>query len=126
VNISTIAEYVWYEWVKFRDTSAKVPVSKIQLGKYLGAATDIGSAMARKILRKNGSVMYRTSVRSFAHDDIQSPTGHKDREEFDIAIGKKYDASMNKNDFKDDPDYAYFITTKYDCYEDDEVHPSNM
>jgi hypothetical protein len=29
VDISTIAEYAWYEWVKFRDTAAEFPVSKI-------------------------------------------------------------------------------------------------
>jgi hypothetical protein len=29
VEISTIALYAWYEWVKFRDTAAKFPVSKI-------------------------------------------------------------------------------------------------
>jgi hypothetical protein len=29
VDISTISEYEWYEWVKFRDTAAKFPVSKI-------------------------------------------------------------------------------------------------
>jgi hypothetical protein len=31
VDISTIAEYDWYEWVKFRDTAARFPSSKIQL-----------------------------------------------------------------------------------------------
>jgi hypothetical protein len=60
VGISTIAEYAWYEWVKFRDTAAKFPVSKIQLGRDLGAAIDIGPAMMRKILKHNGSVMYRS------------------------------------------------------------------
>jgi hypothetical protein len=40
VDISTISEYAWYEWVKFRDTAAKLPVSKIQLGRDLGAASD--------------------------------------------------------------------------------------
>jgi hypothetical protein len=59
VYISTIVEYGWYEWVKFRDTAAKFPVSKIQLGRDLGAAIDIGPAMTRKILKKNGSAMYR-------------------------------------------------------------------
>jgi hypothetical protein len=53
VDISTIAEYAWYEWVKFRDTAAKFPMSKIQLGRDLGAAIDIGPAMTRKILKKN-------------------------------------------------------------------------
>jgi hypothetical protein len=32
VDICTIAEYAWYEWVKFRDTAATFPVSKIQPG----------------------------------------------------------------------------------------------
>jgi hypothetical protein len=64
VDISTIAEYAWYEWVKFRETAAKFPVSKIQLGRDLGAAIDIGPAMTHKILKQNGMVMYRSSVRS--------------------------------------------------------------
>jgi hypothetical protein len=49
VDISTIAEYAWYEWVKFRDTAAKFPVSKVQLGRDLGADIDIGPAMIRTI-----------------------------------------------------------------------------
>jgi 2-phosphoglycerate kinase len=104
VDISTIAEYAWYEWVKFRDTAAKFPVSKIQLARDLGTTIDIGPAMAREILKKNGSVMYRTSVRTLTPDEIQSQTEKKEREEFDIAIEKKFGASMNNNDFKDDPD----------------------
>jgi hypothetical protein len=82
--------------------------------------------MARKILKKNGSVMYRTSVMSLTPDEIQSPTEQKEREEFDIAIEKKYGASINKNNSKDDPDYTYFVTPPYDWYEDDEVPPSKM
>jgi hypothetical protein len=74
VDISTIAEYAWYEWVKFRDTATKFPVSKIQLGRDLGAAIDVGPAMTRKVLKQNGSVMYRSSVRPLTQDEIQSPT----------------------------------------------------
>jgi hypothetical protein len=69
--------------------------------------------MARKILKNNGSVMYRTSVRSLTPDEIQSPTEKKESEEFDIAIEKKFGASMDKNDFRDDPDYAEFVTPTY-------------
>jgi hypothetical protein len=101
-------------------------VSKIQLGIDLGATIDIGPAMERKILKKNGSVMYRTSVRLITPYDIQSPTEKKECEEFDIAIEKKVGASMDKNDFKDDPDYAECVTQTYDCYEDDEVSSSNI
>jgi hypothetical protein len=126
VDISTIAEYAWYEWVKFRDTAAKLPVSKIQQGKDLGAAIDIGPTMARKILKKNGSVMYRTYFRCLTPDEIQYPTEQKEREEFEIAIEKKYGVSMNEDDLKYDPEYADFVTPTYDCYEDDEVSPCKM
>jgi hypothetical protein len=63
VDISTITEYAWYEWVKFWDTVAKFPVSKIQLGMDLGTDIGIGPDMTRKILIYNGSVTYRSSVR---------------------------------------------------------------
>jgi hypothetical protein len=86
VDISTIAEYAWYEWVKFRDTAAKLPVSKIQLVRDLGAAIDIGPAMEHKILKKNGIMTYRTPLRPINPDEIQSPTEKKESEEFDIAI----------------------------------------
>jgi hypothetical protein len=80
VDISTIEEYAWYEWVKLCDTASKFPVSKFRLCRDLGAAIDIGPAMARNILKKNGSVIYRTSVRSLTPDKIQSPTEQKERE----------------------------------------------
>jgi hypothetical protein len=126
VDISTMAEYAWYEWVKFRDTAAKFPVSKIQLGRDLGATIDIGPAMTRKILKQNGSVMYISSVRPPTQDEIQSPTEKKEREEFDIAVEKKCGPAMNKDDFKDDSYYVDSVTPFYDCYEDDEVSPSKI
>jgi hypothetical protein len=121
VDISTIAEYAWYEWVKFRDTLAKFTVSKIQLGRDLGAAIDIGPAMTCKILKKNGMVMYRSSVRSLTLDEIQSPTELKESQEFYTSIEEKFGPAMNKNDFQGDPDYADFVTPTFDCYEDDDV-----
>jgi hypothetical protein len=96
------------------------------LGRDLGSAIDIGPTMARKILKKNGIFMCITSVRSLTPDEIQSPNENNEREEFDIAIKKKFGASMDKNYFKEDPDYADFVTPTYDCYEDDEVSSSNM
>jgi hypothetical protein len=103
--------------------------SAIQQPNYLFQRSnwaDIGPATARKILKNNRSVMYRTSVRSLTPDEIQSPTENKEREEFEIVIEKKCGASMDKNDFKDDPEYADFVTPIYDFYEDDEVSSSNM
>jgi hypothetical protein len=85
-DISTIAEYGWYEWVNYRDTAASFPVSKIQLGRDLGAAIDICPAMSRKILKANGQVLYRTSGRSLTLDEIQSPTEIAERLKFDASV----------------------------------------
>jgi hypothetical protein len=126
VDISTIAEYAWYEWVKFRETAAKFPVSKIQLRRDLGVAIYIGPTMTRKILKQNGSIMYISLVRPLTPDEIQSPTERQEREKFDIAIEEKYGPAMNKDDFQNDPDCADFVTTTYDCYEYDEVSTSKM
>jgi hypothetical protein len=101
-------------------------VSKIQLGRDVGAAIDIVPAMMRKILKQNGSVMYRSSVRPLTQDEIQSPTERQEREKFCIAIKEKFRPAMNKDDFQNDPDYADFVNPTYDCCEDDEVSPSKM
>jgi hypothetical protein len=101
-------------------------VSKIQLGRDLGAAIDIGPAMTCKILKQNGSIMYRSSVRPLTQDEIQSPAEQKERQEFDIIIEEKFGPAMNKDDFQNDPDYADFVTPTYYCYKDDEVPPSKM
>jgi hypothetical protein len=99
---------------------------RFNLVRDLGAAIDIGPAMTRKVQKKNGSGMYRPSVRPLTQDEIQSPTEQKERQEFDISIEEKFGASMNTYDFQNDPDYAGFVTPTYDCYEDDEVPPSKM
>jgi hypothetical protein len=105
-------------------------VSNIQLGRDLVAAIDIGPTIARKTLNNNGrvtlTVMYITSVRPLTPDKIQSPTEKKERGVFDIAIEKQFCASMDTNDFKDDPYYADFVTPTYDCYEDDELSSSKI
>jgi hypothetical protein len=48
-DISPLAEYAWYEWVKFRDTDQSFPDSKEWLGRDLGPAVGIVPAMSRKV-----------------------------------------------------------------------------
>jgi hypothetical protein len=125
-DISTIDEYGWYEWVKYRDTAASLPVSKIQLGRDVGAAIDIGPAMSRKILKANGQVLYRTTVRSLTLDEIQSPTEIAERLKFDASVEETLGKYMLEADFKDDPDFTDFVTPTFEPYGDDEVPASKM
>jgi hypothetical protein len=111
VDISTIAEYAWYEWVKFRDTAAKFPVSKIQLRRDLGAAIDIGPAMTRKIMKKNGMVMYRSLVSvkllPLPHPPRARPHGHTDEPKRPESHPTKECARARVRCLNTEPNYYY-------------------
>ena len=61
-DISFISELGWYDWVKFRDTSETFPNDKVVLGRYLGPSIDVGPALTAKILKMNGTVVYRSTL----------------------------------------------------------------
>jgi hypothetical protein len=86
-DISTVAEYAWYEFVKYRYVSVGFPDTNIQLGRDLGPAIDIGPTMAHIILKKNGEITYKTDVRSLTPDELASPDVL--RVEYDSAIRHK-------------------------------------
>jgi hypothetical protein len=44
-NLSHICEFGWYDWVMFRDNLLAFPDVELILGRYLGPATDVGSAL---------------------------------------------------------------------------------
>jgi len=56
-DISNICEFAWFDWVMFRDNVPTYPDDKLILGRYLGPAIDVGSAMTMKILKQNGQVV---------------------------------------------------------------------
>jgi hypothetical protein len=107
-DISTIAEYEWYEWVKLCDTFASFPVYKVQLGRDVGTAIDIGSAVARNIMKASSEVMYQTSVRSLAPEQTASPVERQAHLNFYIQIEEKIGPPRTEDYFKDDPDFADF------------------
>jgi hypothetical protein len=86
------------------------------LGRDLGAAIDIGPVMSRNIMKANGQVLYRTSVRYLTLDEIQSPTEIAERLKFGVSVEEKLGKSMLNADFKDYPDFADFVTSTFEPY----------
>jgi hypothetical protein len=113
-DIYPLAEYAWYEWVKFRDTGQSFPDSKEWLGRDLWPAIDIGPAMSRKVLKINGEVMFMVSVRGLTLDEIQSPDEQKRRQECDKAIKVKLGKGMQDHEFNIHPDSVDFVNTTHD------------
>ena len=61
-DISHISEFGWYDWVMFRDNTPTYPDDKLILGRYLGPATDIRSALTTRILKSNGQFVCRSTL----------------------------------------------------------------
>jgi hypothetical protein len=115
-NISSITELKWYEWVMFRDTSISSPDAKMVLGHDLGPALGIGPAMTRKVIKRNGEIVFRSTVRSLTPDEMAGPVRVKEREEFTETLNAVLGEALTEADLSCDPDYE---TPELDSYEDE-------
>ncbi len=66
-DISEYIEFEFHGWVKYWDPNTKQPGE--QLGKWLGMARNQGPAMVYWILKDNGFVISRSTVRPLNHDE---------------------------------------------------------
>ena len=70
-DISHISEFGWYDWVMFRDNTPTYPDDKLILGRYLGPATDVGSALTAKILKSNSQFVCWSTLRHLTTEELQ-------------------------------------------------------
>ncbi len=89
-DISHIGKYGWFDWVMFRDNLPTFPDDKMILGRYLGPATDIGTAMTAKILKANGQFVCQSTLRQLMQEELDSPVHQEARRKFNESI----DASL--------------------------------
>ena len=73
-DISDICEFEFYEWVMFNDSQTTFPEAKFQVGRWLGPAIDVGSALTYKILKSNGRVVPRSTIRHLTNLGDFAPT----------------------------------------------------
>lgn len=103
----------------FRDTSVTYPDDAMVLGRDLGPAIDVGPAMTRKVLKANGQVVYRSTVRSLTPDEIADPTAKEARDQFTESVNKILGDCFKYEDFATDPELESFETPIYEKYDDD-------
>ena len=104
----------------FRDTSISYPDDALILGRDLGPAIDIGPAMTRKILKDNGQVVYRSTVRSLTPDEMADETVKEKRKSFTEKVNLVLGDGFKYEDFAKDPELEDFDTPKYPAYTDDD------
>jgi hypothetical protein len=70
-DLSEYLEFPFYGWCKFIDHDE---ADGRTLGRWLGPADNVGSAMTYYILKQNGKVVTRSSVVPITTEEFTSPT----------------------------------------------------
>jgi hypothetical protein len=98
-DISHICKFAWFDWVMFRDNIPTFPKDKLVLGRYLGPATDVGSAMTAKILKSNKQVVYRLTLRHLTDHEHACQVHTANRKLFDDSIAERLGPAAQDTDF---------------------------
>ena len=94
-DISNLCQFSWYEWVYFHEHTAAFPHNKEVLGRILGPARGAGNEMAQWILKANGQVVPRCSVRPLHPSELTSPSEQSKCHSFDTLIERRFGTSIN-------------------------------
>ena len=117
-DISAIAQFGWFDWVFFCNTPLSFPENPMVLGRYLGPSTSVGPAMCSKLLKANGQVLPRSTVRALTPDELSNPIVQQQMKAFDEQVAAKLGDPSSPADF--DTDDKQFVTPEFEPYEDDE------
>jgi hypothetical protein len=124
-DISHICQYGWYEWIYYRDVKTSFPYQKERLGRCLGPAKNEGNAMAQWILKENGKVVPRRTLRRLTPAEL-SPSNEVESEKrslFNAAIRNVLGDSVRIPKvipLDNDATQAFDALWDLDPYEDDD------
>ena len=71
-DISALADFSWYKVVHYIDQKQPFPYAKEMLGRYLGPSTGVGNEYCSWILRSNGKIVARRTMRPLTHIEKSS------------------------------------------------------
>ena len=93
----------------FNDTHATFLETKFHVVRWLGPAVDVGSALTYKILKSNGQVVPRSTIRHLTHDELINPDHIAMTKAFNENIIQKIGVPATENDFNED-----YLTPTYE------------
>ncbi|KAL7475056.1 LOW QUALITY PROTEIN: hypothetical protein ACHAW6_000990 [Cyclotella cf. meneghiniana] len=86
-NISPFCEFGFWDWVKFRDRGVVFPDDPLVLGNYLGASIDVGHAMMQRVMKANGKVEDRSTVRQLTPKERLARVLRTKRDSNGVLVG---------------------------------------
>jgi hypothetical protein len=93
-DISNLCQYSFYQWCVYLDHAAAFPDPREVLGRCLGPAKGKGNAMSQWILKVNGRVIPRRTVRPLNALEINSEICKEKRRDFDRVIHAKFGSAF--------------------------------
>jgi hypothetical protein len=121
-DISNLCVFGWYEWCYYREQGSQFPYPKEQLGRVLGPAKNSGNEMAQWVLKSNGKIVPRRTLRKLKLEELQNnEVEAKKRELFTKAITAKYGDSIRSPPKELSPKDHDYIP-----YHDNEEEPIQM
>ena len=85
------------------------------LGRYLGPSPDCGSHMTYKILKVNGEIVHRSTLRSLTLSETEMDVHRLERQRFDDNIARKLGLKATVADFPPEE-----LTPEWEKYADDD------
>ena len=105
-----------------KDNTEDFPLGDEILGRYLGPTEDVGSVMTSWVLKYNGKVVPRRTLRPLNDVEIRNEKEQEKRQQFDKAIEDKLGTIIKPNvPLKDDDPMHEFFQL-----DDDEPYASNV
>ena len=84
-DISNKCQFGSFEWVYFRETTGKFSFPSYVRGRCLGPAKNELNEMAQWVLKQNGKIVPRRTMRKLAQDELIRESETKKRDGFDAA-----------------------------------------
>ena len=87
-DISELVEFGWYQWIYYRDATTPFTLPKEELVKYLGLSENVVSMIIMWILKQNGEIVSRKTLRTLTDSELASETERTKRDIFTKAVNK--------------------------------------
>ena len=101
-DISPFCEFGFWDWVKFRDHGVAFPDDALVLGKYLGPSIDVGPAMTSRVMKANGEIEDRSTVRTLTEAERVNPALFREQQEFLASVEKRWGPKTTVKDLGPD------------------------
>ena len=82
--------YGWYAWGYYREQRELLPFNREIFGRVLDLASGEGNKMSQWVLKANGEVIPKRSVRPLKLNELHCATNLKQRETFNSLIERRY------------------------------------